>query len=163
MNIKTKECKNCKKPFTTDSDRRHYCSEECRTTAQRNRKRLRYKLNIKKKYSDEALNTPIRCENSKCGKLFVRKTGNQLYCCDACRNQAKRDEWRSYKSGINEKEKRKKKTKYSIDDIALIEKYFRVVHKVVKHYGIIAYEVENGKEYNLNEIRAAIRAQEAQR
>ena len=46
--------------------------------------------------------------------------------------------------------------------IALIEKYYRVIHKVTKHYGTIAAEIANGKEYNLDEIRTTLRARETQ-
>ena len=151
-------CKTCKKIFFTEDLKIRYCSDECRRTARKEQRKKCYQRNPnrKRKHSYEELNTPIRCENPECDKMFVRKTGNQLYCCTACRNAVMHRSYHSYKSNNTTKPK----PKYSADDIALIEKYYRVVCKITKHYGIISYEVDNGKEYDLDAIRAAIRAQE---
>mgnify|MGYP002511425697 CR=1 FL=1 len=153
-------CKVCEKIFFTENLKKRYCSDECKRIARNEQRKKRYQRNInkKRKHSYEELNTPVRCENPECGKMFIRKTGNQLYCCNACRNAVTHRSYQSYKNSNTAKTK----PKYSANDIALIEKYYRVVCKVVKHYGIISYEVDNGKEYDLDAIRAAIRAQETQ-
>lgn len=85
-----------------------------------------------------------------------------MYCCAACRRKVMRKEYRSYRNTTESQTKSKPTLKYTINDIALIEKYYRVIHKVTKHYGIIAAEIANGKEYNLDEIRTTLRAQETQ-
>ena len=150
MSIKKIKCEYCKKPCETTDHRIHYCSEACKKAARSVRRKIQYERT-------KTITTEV-CANPECGKTFIKKAGCQIYCCSDCRRKIIRKEYKSYRNTT----KPKPTIKYTIDDIALIEKYYRVVHKVTKNYGTIAAEIANGKEYNLDEIRTTLRARETQ-
>lgn len=156
MSIKKIKCEYCNKQCETIDHRIHYCSEECKKAARNLRRRTQYERT-------KTITTEV-CANPECGKVFIKKAGNQIYCCSICRRKIMRKEYKSYQSTTKPKSKPKPKPviKYTINDIALIEKYYRVVHKITKSYGIIAAEIANGKEYNLDEIHTTLRTQETQ-
>ena len=154
MNIEKKECAHCKRLYETTNHRTRYCSKACKRAAKSLRRRTQYK-------HTKTIQTGV-CANPECGKTFIKKTGHQIYCCSACRIKIMHKEYKSYRDPTKSQSKSKPPIKYTINDIALIEKYYRVVHKVTKHYGIIAAEIANGKEYDLDEIRTTLRARETQ-
>lgn len=158
LTMTTKICLTCGKPFNTNNYRIRYCSEACKRVAQRKcSQRYYYNVTAPSNHVQPMTQQQI-CANPNCKKTFIKKVGNQIFCSDACRKTIINE---TYKKIKNKKRKRVK-AKYSINDIVLISTWYQQVHGIKKQYGVISNEVDNGKEYNLNVIRAQLRNQKTQ-
>ena len=87
-------CKTCGKEFTTAKKRGKrpmYCSYECYCKTENQRKAAR-----RREAKLKTPNLPVELTCPVCGEKFIKKTGNQKYCCGQCQRKHEHDKIKAY-------------------------------------------------------------------